>query len=79
MENLIEALKKYTSEAILILPEKEVEKIFSSLPKVQGATSYGMFENTSLSKARSIGRSGVTLHFINQENVSNILFRENKE
>ena len=72
--NLIDFLKPTAEEAIIITNKETIDSFFDSidLPK----NGYAVWNNPEKNKARSIFKDGVTIHFIELQDLEDIKLKK---
>jgi len=72
--NLIDFLKPTAEEAIVIVNKETIDSFFDNidLPK----TGYAVWSNPKKNKARSIFKDGVTIHFIDVEDLDDLKLKK---
>ena len=76
IDNLINEVKTTTEDLIIITNKSTISSFFEDINKeVSISGSFGVFNNTkNTNKAQSIFRGGVTIHFIDQEDIDENVF-----
>ena len=76
IDNLINEVKTTTKDLIIITNKRTIDSFFEDINKdVGSSSSFGVFNKPKDSKkAQGIYRRGVTIHFIDQEDINEDIF-----
>ena len=72
--NLIDFLKPTTEEAIIITNKETIDSFFDSIDLPEN--DYAVWNNHKKNKVRSIFKDGVTIHFIELQDLEDIKLKK---
>ena len=75
IDSLINEVKTTTKELIVITNRSTITSFFEDINNEVGSSSFGVFNKPKDSKkVQSVYRAGVTVHFIDQEDIDGDVF-----
>ena len=69
IDNIIDEVKSTTNELIIITNTKTIKSLFDNINKETLSSAFGVFKREGGKKAQSVCRGGITVHFVDEEDV----------